>query len=185
MKKALLFLTGAVLFCFLIFRADPKGVDVEYRQKVLKEPDVITVHMGSSTLEYGKDSQQYRLLFDTLNSTWFQMAHGKPETAPAEALYAAASPKELKTTDNRTYAENDDVFVFFQYTDGFLWYQEKGDPLTIHQITFLLPKKSNETQYISGSFTVAQTQAISPNEGLFVHYYPAEMVNHFWDWLLH
>ena len=183
MKKALLFLLIAALACGLLFRADPKGGDVEYMQKVLQAPDRITVQLGASTAEYPKDSEEYWKLYDAMNRTWFHLAQGKPETASLDALYMAATPKELKATTDRTYAENDDLFVCFLYEEGFPWYEKKGDPLMIRQITFLVPERTATQDHVRGAFTVSQSESIGSNEGWFTQYYPAEMVNGFWDWL--
>ena len=90
------------LVLLLLLPGCQKGGDVEYMQKVLKQPDSIEVAMGSSTVCYEPDSPQYRKLYEALNATWFQTTFDAPETAAQKSLFVAQTPEDLKTTSAGT-----------------------------------------------------------------------------------
>ncbi|MBQ2928400.1 MAG: hypothetical protein IJD98_07500 [Oscillospiraceae bacterium] len=171
------------LVLLLLLPGCQKGGDVEYMQKVLKQPDSIEVAMGSSTVCYEPDSPQYRKLYEALSATWFQTTFDTPETAAPESLFVAQTPEDLKTTSAGTYLQNDQRVIRFLYSGNMLWYHKANDASNIRLIAFLLPEAAETSDHIRGFFTASETGDMGINLGLYTHYYPAEMVNSFWDFL--
>ena len=179
-KQVFLFLS---LLSLLLLPGCQKGGDVEYMQKVLKQPDSIEVTLGSSTICYEPDSPQYRRLYESLSATWFQIALDTPQTAAPEALFVAQTPKDLKTTADGTYLQNDQIVIRFLYSGNMLWYHKANDASDLRLVAFILPEKAETSDHIRGFFTASETEDMGINLGLYTHYYPAEMVNSFWTFL--
>lgn len=160
---------------------------VEYPQMTLPEPDHIYIINASAEVTYEKDSAAYQKMVDAFRAGWWLTAQDEPNTAPAETLILAADPKALKTiNENRTYATSSDTFICFVYeTTPITWVQDNGKSIEIQQITFLLPEKIDTQDFVRGSFTISKTSSFGYNEGWFTYYYPAEIANSFWEWLLH
>lgn len=185
MKKKLAYIL-AFLSLLTLLTACEKGGDVEYMQKVLKEPEVIEVFTGSAVVTYEKGSDEYQKIWDTLSPNWWLTAKDTPDTAPSDALSLADGPASLKTTTNRTYVASDDTIVKFLYEEAPVqWYQEDGSKLDIQLIAFLLPPAADSADNVKGCFTVSQTDSIGVNEGQFTYYYPAEVAAGFWNFLVH
>lgn len=175
--KSVRILTAALLSALLLAGCKQEA-SVEYVQRLLPEPASIVVSLGSTDLTYEPDSEQYRLLVDSLTPNWWKVQGER-------GLIDASSVKELKTTSDRTYRRDDDTFVQFLYPDTIQWTQDNGESIAIQAIVFLIPDAEDALLDVEGFFTISKTEEWGYNEGLFTYYYPAEMANGFWDYLLH
>lgn len=169
---------AAVLLSLLFITGCSRERSVEYAQRQLPEPVSITVSLSDTDLTYGPESEEYRKLVDSLTPNWWKIQGER-------GLEEASSVKALKTTSDRTYRRGDDTFVQFLYPDTIQWTQDNGESIAIQSIVFLIPNTENALLDVEGFFTISQTEEFGDNEGLFTYYYPAEMANGFWDYLLH
>jgi len=185
--KKISFIAAFVILLLTFSACSADRTQMEFPQKTLPEPDAIVIENASAQVIYEKASVEYQKLQETFTANWWLTVPEEPETANAESLIPANGPKDLKTTNkNRTYVTSSDTFICFVYEKAPLtWVQDNGKTISIQQVTFLLPEKTDTQELIWGSFTIAQTPSIGPNEGWFTYYYPAAIANNFWDWLLH
>lgn len=176
-----------LLLCILLTGCSAAEAPIEFPQKTLPGPDHITIRNASAEVTYEKDSAEYQKLVEAFSASWWLTAKDEPDTAPADALIPATGPRSLKTVnENRTYTTSSDTFLCFVYEKApITWVQDNGKAIEIRQITFLLPEKTDTQDHVRGSFTVSETASFGYNEGWFTYYYPAEIANSFWDWLLH
>ena len=176
-----------LLLTILLTGCSSSQKTVEYPQMTLPEPDRIYIMNASAEVTYEKDSAPYQKMVEAFSANWWFTAKDEPDTAPADALVPAADPKPLKTiNENRTYSTSNDTFICFVYeTTPVTWVQNNGKSIEIQQIIFLLPEKTDTQDHVHGSFTISETTSFGYNEGWFTYYYPAEIANTFWDWLLH
>lgn len=178
-----------ILLCIMFLLtgcAQPKGGNEDFTQKELPTPDRIQVQTGSSVVIYEPESAEYIKIWDELRPNWWKTAADTPETAADDALFPAESPAQLKTTSDRTYADNSDTFVCFFYDSPLKWVEPNGKTaLDIGLVTFLMPPRTESTENVRGFFMVSNGTEIGINEGLFTYYYPPEIASGFWDFLVH
>lgn len=167
--------------------AQPKGGNEDYTQKELPQPDRMTVHSGGTVTEFLPESEEYQKIFAAIAPNWWKTAADTPDTAPAETLFMAQSPNQLKTTSNRTYAQSDDSFLCFRYdTTPLTWVEGNGrTTLEIRTVAFLLPSPAKATENVKGFCLISTTEEYGINEGLFTYYYPPEIASGFWDFVYH
>ena len=181
MKKLLIILLALVLTgC-----GHAKGGNEDFTQKELPTPEQIEVRTGSSTVIYDPETEEYAKIWDALRPNWWKTAVDTSDTAPAESLFLAESPAQLKTTSDRTYAEDGDTFVCFMYKQSPLkWVEPNGKTVTdIQMVTFLMPPRTEGTEAVRGFFMISKGTEIGINEGLFTYYYPPEVASGFWQFL--
>ena len=167
-----------MIFLMLLLCGCEKQEDVEYAQRLLPEPASIVVSLSSTELTYEPDSEEYRILMDALSPNWWK-------TMGEDGLTDAASVKELRTSSTEVYRQNDETFVELMYPDGTQWTQDDGSVLDIRMIVFRIPRTQDASEPVEGCFLISKTDSYMDTEGLYTYYYPAELANGFWDYLLH
>ena len=162
----------------LLLCACAKQEPVEYAQRLLPEPESIEVHSGNgNAITYEKTDENYEKLYAAFQTNWWKMLG-------ENGLTEVTSLKAIKTTANRTYLELGGTIVYFLYPDAITWTQDNGNTLEIRMIAFILPDSTDAAGPIKGEFTVAE-ETLGNNEGLYTYYYPEEIGNGFWTFLMH
>lgn len=183
MKKWIVFFLFSLL---LMGCSQKKGGNEDFVQKELPTPDRIQVQTGSSVVVYEPESEAFSRIWDALRPNWWKTAAETPETAASDSLFTAESPAQLRTTSDRTYANNSDTFVCFFYDTPLKWVEANGKTSKeIHLVTFLMPPRTETAENVRGFFMVSNGTEIGINEGLFTYYYPPEVASGFWDFLVH
>ena len=184
--KNVRFLTVLLLAVFLLAACGKTESPAEYTQAVLPEPDRIVASNYSVTLSYEKGDDGYIKLYEALGANWWKTAEGDPETASDEDLSMADSVLALKTSSTEVYMKSGEVYVKFFYEDQpFLWTTADGETLEIAMLFFRIPQSSETDTNVKGSFVISETDTIMDTQGLYTLYYPSEMANGFWDFLVH
>lgn len=175
MRKVCLF---TMIFLMLLLCGCEKQEDVEYVQRLLPEPASIVVSLSSTELTYEPGCEEYQLLMDALSPNWWK-------TMGEDGLTDAASVNDLRTSSTEVYRQNDETFVEFMYPDAIQWTQDDGSSLDIRMIVFRIPRAKEASEPVEGCFLISKTDSYLDTEGLYTYYYPAELANGFWDYLLH
>lgn len=183
MRKMSAFL---ILFGCLLFSGCGSNAHKDYPQSNgLPRPERIEVTNHTSTLIYEEGTPEYEKLYETLMRNWWMTAEGEPDMAMDSQLVAASSLSELKTTSWKVYAESCDAFVYFYYdAEPFSWTTFDNKELDAKLAVFMLPEYVDDCENIKGYYTVAE-ETFGNNQGLYAYYYPAEMLDGFFHWLVH
>ena len=116
---------------------------------------------------------------------WWLTAKDTPDTAGNGELITSEGLHELKTKTWRTYRQGDDNFVIFRYEDGIEWTDFEGRGITVKSVLFLIPQYIENTDNIKGYFSASESGQVGINEGMYTFYYPAEMTDGFFHWVMH
>lgn len=177
-----------ILFLAVTFLTNPeRRYDPEktYAQSVLPDPDRIYIDVNGTDSVYEKDSEVYRSLVDAFRENWWKYTEDNRDTASDELLTAPIAPELLKTTSWRMYVDISDVIICFQYpSNPVLWENSDGDRMEIQTIGFVLPEKTWSEDNTRGFFLISQTEHIGYNEGIYTYYFPPEIANDFWGFII-
>lgn len=163
-------------------RYDPEKV---YPQSVLKDPDSIYIDVSGTDRVFEKDTEVYKSLTEAFRKNWWKYTQDNADTASDAALITPPAPEELKTTSWRTYVDISDTIICFRYKENpILWEYSDGKKTEIRTIGFVLPEKTWSEENTRGFFLISRTDHIGYNEGIYTYYYPAEIANDFWDFVI-
>jgi len=159
--------------------------DKVYPQSVLQEPDRIYIDVSGTDRVFEKDSLVYKALLEAFQRNWWKYTEEDLETAADSLLISPIAPEVLKTKTWRTYVDISDTIICFRYTENpIVWENAKGEEICIQTIGFVLPEKTYSEDNTRGFFLISETEQIGINEGLYTYYYPPEIANDFWDFVI-
>ncbi len=184
MKRKAYFIL-CIVICF-IFVACGSDSPVRYVQREgLPRPDSIEAETGSATLAFRPGDAEYERLYETLMQNWWLTVKDTPDTAAGGELVRSEGLHALKTKTGRTYRQVDDNYAIFHYEDGIDWTDFEGKSIQVKSVFFLIPKHMENTEHIKGYFSASESGEIGVNEGMYTFYYPAEMTDGFFHWVMH
>lgn len=173
-----------IVFCLFICGCDSAEVEI-YPQSILAKPDSIQAENGSSVLIYEKGEETCEALYAVLTQNWWMTAEGEPAVAENADLMMVGTVDELVATSESMDRHSDDIIISFCYDrEPLQWAKSDGTILDIKRVAFVIPEYTEGGSNVHGFFTISRTENIGINEGVFTYYYPAEMVERFWNYQL-